>query len=253
MAVMDEFREQRESIKNGTPKEKFAYFLDYYKWYVIGIAAVVIFATSFIYNYVTKTESVLSGVLLNTYIDDLNAKEALISTFMEEQNIDTSEYHVDLNTSYSYSTDTSGNSAQMNISVLQAITAQGGNSMLDFMTGDTATVVDFAYRGWFADLRTILTEEQIEKYEPYFLYIDQAVLKEIEKVSEEMGDITEIERPDPTNPDAMKEPIPMFIDISKCEKITDLYTYDMDRILFAAFTNTQHQEMVQEFVDFIHN
>lgn len=253
MAVMDEFREQREAIKNGTPKEKFVYFLDYYKWYVIVTVAVVVLATSFIYNYITKTESVLSGMMLNTYIDDLDAKDELIQTFIEEQDIDTSEYHVDLNTSYSYSVDATGNSAQMNMSVLQAITAQAGNSMLDFMTGDTATVVDFAYKGWFTDLRTILTEEQITKYEPYFLYVDQAVLDEIQKAAEEMGDINAIERPDPSNPDAMKEPIPMFIDISKCEKLTDLYTYEMDRILFGVFANTEHPEMVQEFVDFIHN
>ncbi len=35
MAVMDEFREEREALKHGTPKEKFNYFMDYYKWYVI--------------------------------------------------------------------------------------------------------------------------------------------------------------------------------------------------------------------------
>jgi len=35
MAVMDEFKEEREALKRGTPKQKLAYFWYYYKWHVI--------------------------------------------------------------------------------------------------------------------------------------------------------------------------------------------------------------------------
>ena len=248
---MDEFKKQREAIKNGTPKEKLAYFWDYNKWYVIGIVAVAIFATSFIYNYVTKTESVLTGMMLNTYIDDMDTKDELIQTFIEEQNIDTSDYHVELNTNYTYSVGATGTNAQMNYAVLEAITAQAGNGMLDFMTGETDVLVDFAYKGWLSDLRTVLTDDQIAMYEPYFLYVDQAVLDEIEKASENMEDVNIIERPDPSNPDAMKKPIPVFIDVTQCEKLTDIYTYEMDQLLFGVFFNTERQEMVQEFLDLI--
>ena len=41
MAVMVEFKEEREALKHGTPKQKFTYFMDYYKWYVI-IAVIII-------------------------------------------------------------------------------------------------------------------------------------------------------------------------------------------------------------------
>lgn len=58
----------------------------------------------------------------------------------------------------------------------------------------------------------------------------QAVLDEIEKA-------TTIEHPDPTNPDAKKEPIPIFIDMSDCEKLTELYTHEMDRLLLGIFSN----------------
>ena len=34
MAVMDEFKEEREALKRGTPKQKLAYFWYYYKWHV---------------------------------------------------------------------------------------------------------------------------------------------------------------------------------------------------------------------------
>ena len=41
MAVMDEFKEEREALKRGTPKQKLAYFWYYYKWHVI-ISVIII-------------------------------------------------------------------------------------------------------------------------------------------------------------------------------------------------------------------
>lgn len=36
MPVMDEFREEREAMKQKSFKERFLYFCEYYKWHVIG-------------------------------------------------------------------------------------------------------------------------------------------------------------------------------------------------------------------------
>ena len=45
MPLMDEFKEERASIKNAPFKKKLRYFWDYYKWHVIiTVAAVVIAA-----------------------------------------------------------------------------------------------------------------------------------------------------------------------------------------------------------------
>ena len=41
MPVMDEFREEREAIKQKSRKEQWDYFWGYYKWYVIGGAALL--------------------------------------------------------------------------------------------------------------------------------------------------------------------------------------------------------------------
>lgn len=48
MAVMDEFKEEREALKNGTPKQKLAYFWYYYKWHVIIALVVIIMIVSFV-------------------------------------------------------------------------------------------------------------------------------------------------------------------------------------------------------------
>lgn len=251
MAAMDEFRKEREAMKTAPFKQKLAYFWDYYKWHTIIIVAVIVFGVSMVHNIVTKTDSVLTGVMLNTFIDDYEKKEELVDEFVKLKEIDTDEYHVELNTSYTYSLEDSSTAAQSNYAVLQAIMAQGANGMLDFMTGDTATMVDFAYKGWFTDLRTVLNEEQIEMYEPYFLYVDQAVLDKIQEASNNVEDTTTIAHPDPSKPEEMEKPFPAFIDMSQCKTLTDLYTYEMDRLLLGIFSNAPNPDMTMEFIAFV--
>ena len=48
MAVMDEFKEEREALKNGTPRQKLTYFWYYYKWHVIIALVVIIMIVSFV-------------------------------------------------------------------------------------------------------------------------------------------------------------------------------------------------------------
>ena len=73
MAVMDEFKEEREALKHGTPKQKFTYFLDYYKWYVIIAVLVIAAGTYTIYEIVTKKDTAFYVCLLNTL--ELDAAE----------------------------------------------------------------------------------------------------------------------------------------------------------------------------------
>lgn len=53
MPVMDEFREEREAIKQKSRKEQWDYFWGYYKWYVIGGAALLAVIIYIIYTRVT--------------------------------------------------------------------------------------------------------------------------------------------------------------------------------------------------------
>ena len=64
MAVMDEFKEEREALKNGTPKQKLAYFWYYYKWHVIISIVVIAMVGSFIYQYVNRKDTAFEAVLL---------------------------------------------------------------------------------------------------------------------------------------------------------------------------------------------
>ena len=71
---MDEFKEERAAMKNGTPKEKLTYFFDYYKWHVIVGVIAVIFAVTLIHQVATRKDTAFYALMLNVsaynYMDD---------------------------------------------------------------------------------------------------------------------------------------------------------------------------------------
>ena len=62
---MDEFKEERAALKNGTFKQKLSYFWYYYKWHVIGITFGAILVISFVHQLVTKKETAFNAVMMN--------------------------------------------------------------------------------------------------------------------------------------------------------------------------------------------
>ena len=77
MAVMDEFKEEREALKNGTPKQKLAYFWYYYKWHVIISVIIIGMLVSFIYQYVNRKDIAFNAVLLNaSSLDQISSDSA---------------------------------------------------------------------------------------------------------------------------------------------------------------------------------
>ena len=66
-SVGDEIREERrKAMGRMTPKEKFAYFWDYYKIHALVTVIVIIGASSLIYNYVTYKDYGFYATLINT-------------------------------------------------------------------------------------------------------------------------------------------------------------------------------------------
>ena len=100
MPVMDEFREEREAIKNAGFKEKWEYFWEYYKWYVIGGAAIIILLTIFIRDMVNKKDWIFYGAMINAVAVDEQA-ENLMNDFAEIAQLDTEKYGVLFDTNYS--------------------------------------------------------------------------------------------------------------------------------------------------------
>ena len=172
MPVMDEFKEEREALKNGTFQQKLSYFMDYYKWHVIVSVLALSLVISLVIQMVNQKDIVLYVCMLNTienngtteYMQSL-AEYAGIDLYKESIHFDTTMFieqgQLDQNTMLS---------TQKFVTYLAA-------GELDMMITDSGSMADYANDEYFYDLREYLTPEQVEKYKQYFYYVDMTVVQ----------------------------------------------------------------------------
>lgn len=247
MPVMDEFKAEREAMKHGTPKQKLAYFWDYYKWYVIGGIAVIALLASLIYQFVTRKETAFYAIMLNAssynFMEDTSENTA---AFAEYAGIDESMYQILYDTSIQIGTEAADdyNSSQK----LMVYIAAGE---LDVMVSDADSLTRYAHQGNFKDMRDFLTEEQLEKYADSFYYIDNAVVKEIEAANE-IFDLEFVPNyKNPHHPEEMQEPVPTGIFVNEdCPLLKDYYFRGED-VAVSVFINTERPELASAFIDFL--
>ena len=101
MAVMDEFKEEREALKNGTPKQKLAYFWYYYKWHVIIALVVIIMIVSFVKQLTDRKDPAFYAVMLNaSLLDQITSEQPdFVTDFAEKEGIDLNTSDITFDTS----------------------------------------------------------------------------------------------------------------------------------------------------------
>lgn len=239
------------ALKGTTSNGGFTGFLKQYKWHVvIWIIGLMIFA-NYAYHKLTDSVVLLNGIMLNTnYTEDENRAAELADEFAQIQNIDTNVYSITFDGSLTYipgdDSDTSGNYESG-----QAILIQEEEEELDFITGPQDTMLDLAYNSLFMDLTQFFSEEELALYEPYFLYVDQAVIEQLEEAFDKEEDISSIVLPDPTKPEDMKSPAPVLLDMSQCEKLRNVYGDSTDTLFFGIIGNAPNRDLILEFIKYI--
>lgn len=211
MALMDEFKEERESIKNQPFKKKISYFWTYYKWYVLGgifAAAVLI---SIVSSFLNRTNYALYGAMINGI--PFETEQAFLDGFMDYAGIDKDKNTVTFNTSLSFE----GNSIGTAEFIMVYIAARD----LDVIVGDPDSFSRYAYSSVYLDLSEALDAETIAALSEAgrLYYIDHAVADKIEELQNTNQSAEEVTKPDPFHPEDMQEPVPVGIDISECSMI----------------------------------
>lgn len=254
MAMRDEIKAARKDlVENGTIKEKIAYFFDYYTIHTVVIVAILIFTIGYIHQQVTKPDMVFNGVLLNVlHFEEGNPVEDLKSGFMEHIDMNTKEYDMSLNYSLKYKF---GNEAQQSqledYQASQAVVAHCDAGVVDFISAPLSSFLEFGYGGLLVNLEDVLSEEDLEKYEPYFLYADLDVVKQKQEAWDNNIKASDIPCPDPTKPEEMKQPIPVFIDVTKCEKMANIYDYYSDTVVIAITANAPNPDRISDFLAYL--
>lgn len=250
MPVMDEFKEEREALKNQPFKKKFQYFWTYYKWHTIGTIVGAILLFVLVKDIVTHKDYGFYGILVNTYPiqEEMDAFENEAAIAM---GIDTDKYQVAFDSSYYLSEDIMESNSYQTAQMLMVHTASGD---VDIMIMDTANFNKYGYNSYYADLRLYLSEEQLKALEGRIFYADATLAARIEEESyDKSWENAEPEYPtNPLDPESMDNPIPIGIALKGCEKFESNYLFsDGMEGYFGIFPGTKHPEEVVKFVDFL--
>lgn len=246
MAVMDEFREEREALRHGTPKQKISYFFYYYKWHVIIAAGILLFAGSLIYSIATQKDSAFYGVFINSRANE--GSEAYLQGFADYAQIDTDTYDLMVDNGLHLSVD---QITEMSMATVQKMAAYMAASQVDVMVGDATNLSNYTYGSAFCDLREILSPEQIEKYQPYFYYVDEKLVEEKANANANLEEYT-LEIPDPTKPEEMESPIPIAIIIPEEKtEFYEAYSFRPDQIIMGVIINSQRIDTALQFIDYV--
>lgn len=244
MPVMDEFKEERAAMKNGTPKQKLAYFFDYYKWHVVFGVVAIIFVATFLYQMVTKKDTAFYAMLINASAYNYPEEKENINAFAAYTGTDTEKYNIIYDTSVQLGTGTDYYAAQQ---ILVHVSA----AEIDVMVSGNASLLQYAYMGDFCDLREFLSTEQQEKYRDFFYYIDGTVMEEIEAARKDYDHEYVPDYGDPMHPETMQEPIPVGLFLpADCSLLQD-YLFSGDNPAVSVLINTKHPEMASRFIDFL--
>ena len=223
MAVMDEFKKERESIKTAPFNKKIEYVWNYY-WVQILIVVGLILTIAGVFFVVTnRKEPVLSGIYVNCDKADYVNGE-LVEAFIEEKGIDLEEEELYFVTNLTYKTDGEVSSGSTNKDTTQALTIYHESGTMDFVVSQREVMEELALKNYFADLADVLTEEQYTALEPYFISFDNS----------------------------KGEPVPVLIDMSKSELLKSGYDKEAaETLVFGVVIGAPHKEMVREYIEYL--
>lgn len=240
---MDEFRAEREAIKHGTPKQKYQYFKDYYRMPLIIFVLSAVFIGLLVYNFVSGKDSAFYAAMLNC--SPFEENEWFPDEYAETAGIDLDDYEITFDTEFYFKLNSNDENTYF---TTQKHETYAGAGQLDVMLGSGDEFAYFANSVLFKDLREVLSVEQLERYEPYFYYIDTAIFESLSGLDFDPDNI-----PDPKDPESMTDPVPVAIYVDGSNALNKAYYFKNveDGIALGIYVNTSHLDNTLKFIDYI--
>lgn len=266
--VEQEIREQqKQALSSMSLQKKLAYFWDYYKIHTIVVILVIVFAVSFIRQYLANKPYAFYAVLLNAASTAENSDTSVIwgTEFAEFAGIDSEAYQICFDTSLSMS---AGGNSQYEAANRQKVAALMQAGSIHAIVADTETFEGYARVESFCDLSAVFTEEELAPYADLLYYTDTAAIDE-----EGASTLEELEAAqqayyaktiDHSDPSAMKNPVAVGIRIPASEnKLADAgyyrYLQEEDRTFQGYPSETvigipfsaEHPELTLQFLSYL--
>lgn len=209
MTIQDAIRSERETMKNRPLKDKIAYFWEYHKAIILGVVVVLSMIGAYVISVTGQKEMRLCSVFMDT--SPMDETQVYMDAFGEVVGMDPNVYDFFADTSYYLEDD---NILDMKVyDTLKMLGARVSVNEVDTIAGKEQYFLEFAYQEYFVDLRTVLTEQQLADFAPYILYVDEDIIQLQKQMADNLEIYTEA-YPDPKNPDAMGNPIPVGLDMA---------------------------------------
>ena len=164
-----------------------------------------------------------------------------------------------------------GSTDQYEIAEAQKVMVYVAAQQVDVLCADAWNYESYAIADMYMDLRDVLNEKQIAKYEPYFYYVDRAVIEERQNytadgtqdtpfVSGTIADISDQtkaaaaeqrgtwKRPDPKS---MKDPVPVGIIMTDSPYLTKSGLYQNAVPIVGVIGNSKHLVEARYMIDFL--
>ena len=184
---------------------------EYYRTELFLVLFLIIALLASLLQAGTGKDEVLRTVFLNVSSKSESSSDYLDS-FMEHMSLDTNKYCINSDTSMQFSLELSGEEATY--AAFQKIVTLLAAGEIDIFAADPDAYLHFSHFDYFTDLRDVLTKEQLSALSAQLFYIDGAVLRE-KLAADRTENLYTKPYPNPLNPAAMEDPIPVGIVLNK--------------------------------------
>ncbi|MGN0376123.1 MAG: hypothetical protein ACI4ED_00655 [Suilimivivens sp.] len=256
--VQDEIRQQHMKTKDMSLKEKLSYFWYYYKVHTFVIIIAVIAVCSYIYTMATAKDYIFYEIMLNS--SQLNG-DVLEASFGEYAGLDLENYECFIDT---LSTLSYQSQSGYDMATFQKIIALIQSKDLDAMVLDAEVFYNFSFNGMMMDLRNVLSEEELARYEGNIYYIDYAEIRKAEE-EEDTASLTQededrnqatleeisAEAETHKHPENMEEPVPVGIFADNAPLVQKTGCYNGLVPIYGIVITSQRTDTAKKYLDYI--
>lgn len=192
MTLQENFEKEKKKLAGMSFGERLQYIFDYYKFWFLGAALVVVVGWGIISAFLHNRPTGFYAMLLNAGGSDVSgqANEDASAAFAEAAGLDNKSYKIIVDTSATFNPN---DQSEFSIAQNAKIAALYQSHDLDVMVADPGVFIYYALNGSFRDLREVLDEDTLAAYEAsgQLYYIDQHVQELLDQT--DYGDLSDVE------------------------------------------------------------
>ena len=154
---------QKEQRKELSPAEKWQYFIDYYLWITIGVAAGIAVVIFLIVHFATKTSFIMGVMAVNTDGEQIEATSSdYFTDFLREHGVTSKRDVVNLNYTIWIDPNSDSDVDSTNLSTIQVLFM---TRSVDVFFSDEEFLKLMGGTDYLVNLRDYMPEELLDRYE----------------------------------------------------------------------------------------